>query len=365
MVADSPHRAVAASSDKPAPKTAQDADQRRRDPHRLHPLAAEPALRDPPRLPDRLGRRSGRQGGGGVAHRRDARTRRQQAPHLRRAARRALSAGRRDQGLQRQGIGGVRRDRPPRQPGEVRRSARRAGADPPLRRRRLRPQQGRRARLPDQDAARERRRGARQAGAGDGALPGAPLRPPHAGDGRRAHRHHARRREEVLRRALRAQPAGGRRRGRLPGRLRRGVRQAVLRAAGQGAAAAQAAAGAGAQGQPAPGRAEGRARQRHLHRPHPRRHPQGRRLLSAHRGAVVPRRAPHLQRRADEPPARQPRPQLRRLRLHRELHPGRLDHVPAPQHSRAGSSTSRSGCARSRRRTACSRCAPRSTRPTS
>ena len=225
-----------------------------RHPHRLHPLAAEPALRDPPGLPDRLGRRSRRQGGAGVAHRRHARARRQQGAHLRRAARRALPAGRRDQGLQRQGIGGLRRDGPPRQPGEVRRSPGRAGADPALRRRRLRAQQGGRARLPDQDAARERRRGARQAGAGDGALPGAPLRPPHAGDGRRPHRHHARRREEVLRRALRAQPAGGRRRRRLPDRLRRGVRQAVRRAAGQGAAAAQAAARAGAQGEPAPGR---------------------------------------------------------------------------------------------------------------
>ena len=54
------------------------------------------------------------------------------------------------------------------------------------------------------------------------------------------------------------------------------------------------------------------------------------RLLSVDRRAVVPGRAPHVQRRADEPPARRPRAELRRLRVHRELHPGRLVDLPAP-----------------------------------
>ena len=46
-------------------------------------------------------------------------------------------------------------------------------------------------------------------------------------------------------------------------------------------------------------------------------------------------RAPNLQRRAHDAPARAARPQLRRLRLHRKLHPGRLEHLPAAQHPAA------------------------------
>ena len=79
-------------------------------------------------------------------------------------------------------------------------------------------------------------------------------------------------------------------------------------------------------------RREGRARVRDLDRAAAGRDPQGSRLLPADRRALVPGRAPHLQRRADAPPARGPRAQLRRLRVHRELHPGRLDDLPAAQH---------------------------------
>ncbi|HSS38830.1 MAG TPA: insulinase family protein, partial [Polyangia bacterium] len=70
-----------------------------------------------------------------------------------------------------------------------------------------------------------------------------------------------------------------------------------------------------------------------IDRPRHRRDPQGSRLLPADGGAVVPGRAPDVQRRADESPSRQPRPELRGLRVHRELHPGRLVDVPAAEHS--------------------------------
>ena len=263
----------------------------------------------------------------------DAGQGRQQGAHLRRGAGRALPAGRADSRLRRQGIDRVRGDGPPRQPRQVRRSAGRAGADAALRRRRLHPQPPGRARLPHQDAARERRRGSGQAGDGDGDVPRSPLRPADAGDGRRPDGDHARRRAQAVRDALRARSPDHRRRGRLSRRLRRGVREALRRAARQGAAAAEAAAR-----RPLPKanqlhrRREGGARARDLDRAADRGHPQGPRLLSADRGAFVSGRAPHVQRRADEPPARDARPQLRRLRLRRELHPGRLVDVPAAQH---------------------------------
>ncbi len=97
-------------------------------------------------------------------------------------------------------------------------------------------------------------------------------------------------------------------------------------------AAAAPAAGAQARRQRDPDRREGRARQRDLDRAPAVDHARQQRLLSADRRALVPGRAPDLQRRADEPSARQPRPELRRLRLHRELHPGRLVDVSAAQH---------------------------------
>ena len=122
----------------------------------------------------------------------------------------------------------------------------------------------------------------------------------------------------------------------------------------------------GPQGEPGPDRRrEGRARARHLDRPRARRHPQGRRLLSADRRALVPGRAPHLQRRADEPPARATAASTTATTPTSRTSSrtaGRPSRCPT---SRAASSTSRSGCARCRPRTACSRCAPRSTRPTS
>ena len=136
-------------------------------------------------------------------------------------------------------IGRLRRDRPPRQPGEVRRSARRADPDAALRRRRLHAQPPGRARLRHQDAARKRRRGPGQAGDGDvDVRRGHPYGRPSQGTVAGLERHHARRRPQALRVALHARSTDRRRRGRLPRRLRRGVREALRDAARQGAAAA-------------------------------------------------------------------------------------------------------------------------------
>ena len=213
-----------------------------RHPHRLPPLARQPAVRDPPLLPGRLRRRSEGEGRAGRAHRRDG----GQGGSKSRSYAELLDAlyplAANIRVVRRQGVGGLRRDGPPRQPGEVRRPARRAGARPALRRGRLRPQQAGRARLRGQDPARQRRRGAGQAGDGHRALQEPPLRLPHAGDGRRPHRPHAGRRPEVLRQPLHARPPHRRRRRRLPRGFRRDLRQALRGAARQGAAAAQAAA---------------------------------------------------------------------------------------------------------------------------
>ena len=79
-----------------------------------------------------------------------------------------------------------------------------------------------------------------------------------------------------------------------------------------------------------------------------RRHPPRRRLLRPGRRQLVPRRAPDVQRQADARPARQAGAELRRLLVHRGLHPGG-DAAPSPSRTtRAGSRTSRSGSARSR-----------------
>ena len=75
-----------------------------------------------------------------------------------------------------------------------------------------------------------------------------PLRPPVAGDGGGPDGHHARRRAQASRDVLHARSPDRRRRGRLPGRLRRGVRAPVQGAARQVAAADEAAAAARAEG---------------------------------------------------------------------------------------------------------------------
>ena len=218
-----------------------------RHPHGVPAVAGEPAGRPARLLPGRIGRRPEGQGRPRASDRHDAGQGRKQGEELRRGAGRALPAGRADSRLRRQGIDRVRGDRPPRQPRRIRRSARRTGADAALRRRRLHAQPPGRARLRHQDAAREPRRGSGQAGDGDGDVPRPSLRPPVAGDGRRPERHHARRRAQAVRVALRARSPGDRRRGRLSRRLRRGVREALRGAARQGAAAAEAAARARAQ----------------------------------------------------------------------------------------------------------------------
>ena len=299
---------------------------------RVPAVAQQPAGGDPRALPRRLRRRSKGQGRPGRADRRDAGQGRYARAQLRRGAGRALPAGRVHPRVRRQGVGGLRGDGPPRQRREVRRAARRSDPEPALRRGRLHAQPPGRARLRHQDPARKRRRGPGQAGDGDRALRRPPLRPPVAGDGRRAERDHARRRQAVLRPALHARSPGRRRGRRLRRRLRRRVHAPVRVARPQGRAAAAAAAPAPPRRHRDPDRREGRARQRHLDRAPAADHARQQRLLSADRRAVVPGRAPHLQRRADESPARQPRPELRRLRVHRELHPGRLVDVPAAQH---------------------------------
>ena len=69
----------------------------------------------------------------------------------------------------------------------------------------------------------------------------------------------------------------------------------------------------------------------HLDRLPDRRDPPRRRLLRPGRRQLLPGRAPHVQRQADAGPARQARAELRRLLLHRGLHPGRGEHLPGSQ----------------------------------
>ena len=262
IVAVSPPAPSPPAPDKPAAATTKAAKRRQtpsvgRHPHRVHPLAAEPALRDSPLLPGRLRRRSRRQGRAG----------RRSPPRCwaRGGSKSRTYAELLDALYPLAAEIQVYSDKESVVfEGTVHRDNLAKFADL-LAEQVLTPRfaeddfarnKAGRARLPDQDAARERRRGARQAGAGHGALQGPSLRPPHAGDGRRAHRHHARRRQEVLRqRTSRASRlivgvAGG-----YPDGFAEAFAKRFAALPRQGAAAAQAAARARAQGEPAPDRA--------------------------------------------------------------------------------------------------------------
>ena len=138
------------------------------------------------------------QGRAGRADRRDARRGRQQGAHLRRAARRALPAGGADPRLRRQGVGGLRGHRPPRQPARSSPICWRTQILTP--------------RFADDDFTRNRQdaldyvtktlRGNADEDLGKQAMAtvlykGHPYGHPIAGDGRGAGRHHARRRPQA------------------------------------------------------------------------------------------------------------------------------------------------------------------------
>ena len=166
--------------------------------------------------------------------------------------------------------------------------------------------------------------------------------------------------------ALHARSPDRRRRGRLPRRLRRGVRASGSRRCPprrrrcrscrrRPCTRRTSCSSSRRTRAPTPSRSAARSR---ITRKRPR-------LLPADGRAFVPGRAPHVQRRADATPARAARAQLRRLRVHRELHPGRLVDVPAAEHPAPPAALRALAAAGAARTTACSRCAPRSTRPTS
>ena len=156
-------------------------------------------------------------------------------------------------------------------------------------------------RLRDQDAARQRRRGARQAGAGRRVLyTDHPYGHPSQARWRPHRPSRSTTSASFYADALHARPPGRRRGRRLPGRFRaRPSPSASRRCRPRPPPLPKLPPPPRPQGQPAADRGEGRARQRHLDRPPARHHPQRSRLLPAHGGALVPRRAPHVQRRAD------------------------------------------------------------------
>ena len=133
--------------------------------------------------------------------------------------------------------------------------------------------------------------------------------------------------------ALHAGPGARRHRRRLPGRLRRARRARAPRpaAGGRGGPRGAPRAPDARRRRAAAGR-QGRHRDRHLHRLPDRRHPRRRRLLRPAGRQLLFRRAPHVQRPADEQDARPAGPELRRLLLRGELHPGRRVAAADPEH---------------------------------